>query len=296
MATNTTKKIAPAPTRLNTGPATFSVPGFPFTRESAIRRYAEPATFALFPYIAGLTVMDDRIAAAVSGHSTFQNHAWRRLLGTIQAAMSLVYGNEKEAYAVAERIHAMHTTIKGSKKNVSYHANDIHAQTWVLAAVFQGGKEAKRRWNPPAFTVAEEEALYQDFRVFAQFFGIHQDAMPATLDGFQYYWEERIAKKQLLQTQVSKEMVQAIFHYQAPKHLSPLGKISRAISLTALDPRLVEQSGLCVTPAERQLAARVDFVIRSTYGHIPDMLRVRMIPAYVTAQRAVRLIHKASAR
>lgn len=277
----------PNPGPINPGPARHASPDFPFTRESAIRRFAEPAAFAFFPYVAGLTVMDDHIAAAVSRHSNFQSHVWSRLLGTIHASIVLIFGNEQEAYDMARHIHALHGTVKGSKENVSYHANDARAQTWVLAAVFSGAVEAKRRWNPPAFTLREEESLYQDFKVFGAFFGIHPDLLPANLEEFKQYWESRLNGNQLLRTGASREMARAVLRFKTPKILSPLGKVSQSISIISLDPRLQERSGLWPTASDKRISAGIDYMMRNTYGHLPDVFRTQAVPAYMAIQRAV---------
>ncbi len=286
VAATDSARHADNPASVNVGP-TRQAADFPFTRESAIRRLVEPAAFAFFPYIAGLTVMDDRIAAAVSKHSNFQSHAWSRLLGTIHASIVLVFGNEQEAYDMARRIHSFHGTVRGKKDDISYHANNAEAQTWVLAAVFQGACEAKRRWNPPAFTAQEEQGLYRDVKVFGTFFGIHPDVLPPTLKDFKRYWEDRLGGDQLLRTKASREMSRAVFRFQTPKVLSPLGKISQSISIMSLDPRLLERSGLRPTPSDKRISAGIDYMMRNTYGHLPFLLRTQAVPAYMATQRVL---------
>jgi ER-bound oxygenase mpaB/B'/Rubber oxygenase, catalytic domain len=81
------------PTHVNVGPPHGPVEGFPFDKYSPIRRYTEPAGIMLVPFIAGLTVMHDKIAAAVDTHSGFREHPWRRLLGTATAGIKLAFAN-----------------------------------------------------------------------------------------------------------------------------------------------------------------------------------------------------------
>ncbi|MGH7238562.1 MAG: oxygenase MpaB family protein, partial [Candidatus Saccharimonadales bacterium] len=212
--------------------------------------------------------------------------------GTIHAASVLVFGNRQDAYDMAKRIHSFHGTVRGQHEGVSYHANDAEAQTWVLAAVFQGAAEAKRRWHPPAFTPEEEESLYGDYRVFGEFFGINRDLLPSTMEELKGYWEDRLNGNKLLQTRTSRELTREIFRFKAPRLLLPAGKVSQSISIMSLDPRLLEKSGLQPTASDRRISAGVDYMMRNTYGHLPGIMRTQTIPTYMAAQRTAASIIK----
>ncbi len=281
-------------TELNAGPSNDSIEGFPFHKRSAIRCLAEPASFVLFPYIAGLTVMDDVIAAAVGSHSTFQAHPLERLFGTINAAIVLVFGNANEVRDMAMSIHAFHSTVHGDRDGVTYHANNIDSQIWVLAAVFQGMVEARRRFSSAVYTIDEERELYLNFKSFAHFFGIDRGLMPKDINAFKDYWEERMDGSYLLNTQISREMSRAVFRFSGTKNLSPLWRVNQAISIASLDQRLLIKSGLELTEKDRQISEKVDFLIRHTYGYVPRALRAQVIPVYMVTRRLMAPVIKVS--
>ncbi len=282
--------------RLNTGPQYQQ--GWGFTKQSPIRKYTEPAGFALYPYIAGLTVMNDPIAIAVQHHSSFTSKPWSRLLSTIDAAILITFGSASESQAVAERLWSFHNTVAGTHPDVQhYSANDASLQTWVLACVFKGAEESSRRWAQPLDDIARA-GLYQDIKEFGQMFGIHPSIMPATIEELDNYWESMIEHGHLLQTDASRTMAQTVFRFSSPRFPKTLARIGQAVSITSLDPRLQEQAGLYPTKRDQQLARVIDVSMRQTYSRIPRRLRTQALPwSYVTVRRQVApMVRKFSAR
>ena len=283
------------PEHLNEGPLHDLPTGFPFEADSPIRRLTEPASFALFPYIAGMTVMDDRIAAAVDAHSSFREKPWGRLLSTIDSAIVLVFGSDEETIETAERMYGFHKTIHGSNKGVHYNANDADAQTWVLAAVFDGSVQTRRRWAPSELSVEQEAGLYENIKTFGEFFGIDPTLQPDTVDELKAYWNERIDTNDLLRTDVSRTMAQTVFRFTSPKVPRSLERIGQAISITSLDARLQEQAGLQPTSSDLRIATAIDRMMKKTYGRVPAVARERVIPTYMgTRRRAVTALGKLS--
>ena len=270
---------------INVGPMHNLPDGFPFDSNSHIRRLAEPASFALFPYIAGVAIMDDRIAAAVDAHSSFREQPWGHLLKTIDAATVLVFGSDEETIETAERMYSLHNTIKGTNEGVHYDANNIDAQTWVLAALFDGIKQTRQRWAPPELSKEQEEGLFQNIKTFGQFFGIDPTLQPDKSDELKRYWDGRIDEQGLLKTNVSRRMAQTVFRFTSPKVPRLLERVGQAITITSLDPRLQKQAELTPTLSDVKIAAAVDKIMQNTYGRLPSAVREQAIPAYVGARR-----------
>lgn len=276
-----------APEHLNEGPLHNLPDGFPFEPDSHIRRLAEPATMLLFPYIAGMAIMDDRIAAAVDKHSAFTKQPWGRLFGSVDSAIVLVFGSDHEAVDTAERLYGFHKTIEGSDLGVHYNANDAEAQTWVLASVFQAVKEVKRRWAPPDLNEDQEEGLYHDVKTFGQFFGIDPSIQPRNTGELNDYWEDRIDSGDLLQTETSRKMAQTVFRFSNPKVPNSLARLSQAISVASLDSRLQDLANIHPSLYEKGLSATFDLSMRNTYARTPSNIRKSVIPAYMAIRRIV---------
>jgi len=269
----------------NSGPAATPPDGFPFDKHSSIRRLTEPATFAFYPYIAGLTVMNDRIAAGVEAHSSFMEHPWGRLFGTVDAAITLLFGNERESLAMAHRLWRFHeTTVQGGQGETRYDANDGSLQAWVLLAVFKGLEETNRRWVKPLAT-DERASLYQDIKTFGKMFGTPERALPVDIDGLDERWESMLDGDELLRTDSSRRMARAVFRFRSHKVPEPLARLGQAVSVTSLDRRLQDKSGLHPTTLNNRLATAIDTTMRHTYGRLPHQLREQAIPSYLTIRR-----------
>lgn len=276
----------------NAGPPENLPVGMPFDADSAIRQNSEPAMAILYPYIAGLTVMNDQIAAAVSEKSEFQTKPWSRLIGTINAAISLVYGNEEEVKDTAQGIHGMHRKkVVGEHNGIAYEANDASLQKWVLACVFKGTEEAARRWGTP-LTDEQKTAVYENFLTFSEAFGIPADVMPTEVDGLNAYWEDALndtgqGKGLLLQHGISREMAQKIFRFESNKVPKLISRIGQAVIVMSLDERLLKRADIDVDATDRRLSAFTDFILRNTYSQIPKEWRMKALPAYLAVRRRV---------
>lgn len=273
------------PAYANKGPLHEPPEGFPYTSESPIRRYTEPALFLLYPYAAGLTVMDDHIAAGVKYHSEFIGHPWGRLAGTANAAITLAFGNQEESLAKAQAIYEFHKTVRGRHGDTTYDANDMERQVWVLGSVFDAYERVWQREWAPEPSLPERQGLYKDFLTFSEMFGMDPDLMPPDLAAFKDYWEGMLNGGKLLQTEASREMTQAVFRAQSPKIPAPVRAIAQAIAVTSLDPRLQEQANLMPTDRDYRLVGVVDHIMRNTHARTPKGIREKAIPLYLSAQQ-----------
>lgn len=273
--------------RENQGPLLDPLEGFPFTAESPLRRHAEPASFALYPYIAGLTVMNDHIAAAVDKHSGFRERPWERLLSTADAAVTLVFGNEQESLKKSEQLWEFHKTVRGTNEAVDYSANDTDLQVWVLASIFKGLEGANDRWAKPLGS--DRDAFYQDIRIFGTVFGIPTDEMPPDAEALDTYWEEAVDGESLLRTEVSRRMARTVFRFTSSKVPAPIARLGQAVAVTSLDRRLRERAEIKLMERDVRLAAIFDTAMHRTYQRVPQSLRERAIPSYLALRRRVKI-------
>jgi uncharacterized protein (DUF2236 family) len=277
------------PEHLNYGPV-VPVTGFPFTAESPLRRYAEPAGILLLPAIAGYTIMDDKVAAGVQQHSEFMTKPITRLIHTANSALTLVFGNEDEAYQEAARLHSFHqTVVRGREGDIIYEANDTDLQTWVLACVTKGIEEVNWRWTNRA---VDREGLWQDVRTFGTFFGVQPDLLPADVSALDAYWKQRVADPMLLRTMVSRQMAHDTFRFKGGHVPKPLLRIGHAVWVTSLDETLQERAKLEPTTTDKRIAHVVDTMMKQTYARIPEASREKVIPRYLAAARRVRPVRQ----
>jgi uncharacterized protein (DUF2236 family) len=265
-------------TKLNNGPMHNPPEGFPFTPESAIRSLTEPASYLAFPYIAGLTVMNDKVARAVSGHSEFIEKPWSRFFGTVDAAIRLVFGDEKQSLETAQRIWEMHTGIENS--------NDMELQSWVLACVFHGLEKTQERWIRP-LNQYERQDYYEDIRIFSTFFGIKPNFVPENVTEHDDYWQDTIHSDFILSTDKSIEMVQKVFRFESPKMPKTIGRIGQAVTVGFLEEEIQERSGINLNKTDERINKVFDVFMRDTYGKLPISLRKQGIPAYLSTRKKI---------
>lgn len=263
--------------------------GFPFTANDAIRQ-AEPADFLLYPLIAGMATMDNQIAAAVERHSKFQERPIGRLFGTAHAAIQLVYGNQQTSLDKAEKLWIFHNKVQGRHEGISYGANFVDLQVWVLAAVFKGFEESEQRWSKPLSTETKEE-LYGNFQTFGQVFGLPEHSMPANVSELNSYWQDSIDGDKLLTSNVSRRVARTVIGAELHAKnrfknsvVARGSKIFAAISKTSLEsisPDLLERTGLSISEDERLIGQRVDTGIRNVNKVIRAPARRQILPAYL---------------
>ena len=90
-----------------------------------------------------LQVAHPLVAAGVAAHSDYRNNPWRRLEQTMRTVWTIVYGTRAEADAVAARIRAGHSRVRGEIKRdmgpfrsgTRYSALDPQLLLWVHATL-----------------------------------------------------------------------------------------------------------------------------------------------------------------
>lgn len=268
---------------VNTGPAEALPPELPFTPESPIYPFAiqNPAAAMLIPAIATEAVMLDPIAAAVRAHSNFLQVPYSRIYHTGASALSLTLGDNIEALAKARDLWNMHAGIQGEYGGVSYSANDGPAQAWVLMSLDHAVSEANRRWGKRPMTYKERDAVWRhDIRPFGLFFGTPDDALPKTLGDVFDYRHELVYGEKLLQTHVSRDLVQEIFSFHSWKAPLPYARFAQAITKASIDPIMLEQASVTFTDRERRLSAGFDRFMQRTYARLPAGWLGKTVTAY----------------
>lgn len=267
---------------MNTGPLEQPPEGFPFTADSALRRWTEPAAFFLVPNVATRAIMYDPIAAGVTEHSNFLIHPWGRYLDTSHSAFVLTLEDWESALARGKFIfNKLHRHIHGVYHGVAYDANDPKLQMWVLDSGFHGIEEASRRWGQP-LDDDQRSAIWQDTYNFGLFFGLPSRSMPKTLQELEEYRYGMLTGPELLRTDVSRDLVSKIFTYSSWKAPLPIARFGQAITKMSLDEELQQRLGevtdVGVTPFDIRASALFDWTMQHTYSRLPMEQRAKVIP------------------
>ena len=241
-----------------------------------------------------LQVAHPTVAAGVSQFSDYEEAPWRRLAGTLDLYMRVVYGARDETAAAAgARLRALHRRIKGvDPDGRRYHALDPPAFHWVHATLVETMVEMLRRFARPP-TAHEVELLYAEMREVGKLYGLRERDMPPDWSAFEEYYA-RVTDKELRRSATLDRVMASIFNPAKPPQLPlpnelwrlasrPAAELIRLITIGSLPPLLRERLGLRWGP-ERELALRAQQeAIRRLFPLLPA--RLRLMPPALAARR-----------
>jgi len=270
----------------------------PFGPHSVVRAVvAEPVTALLVQRALVMEVAHPKVAAAVAHHSDFQRHPLSRAWVTADAALRLVFGDERVARAAARQIYAVHDRINGPLESPpqcrgatadhargdAYTAHDASLLAWVWATLVDTAETAFTRWVRP-FEATEAEAFYDEMRCFALFLGIPDALLPADRAAFAEYLEDVMASDSLGSTEQARSTARHVLWFDHRIVPSPLVRVERVLALATLDARLVDRLAVHPDAADLALGRRLDGWLRAYYRRMPRP--PRMVPAlYVLMRR-----------
>lgn len=220
------------------------------------------------------------VAAAIAQHSHGLSDPIGRFQRTFAMVFTMVFGTTDEAIAAACRLHRRHAAITGVlgekvgafAAGSTYRANDVTALRWVFATLADSALVAFELVNPP-LSLREREHYYAEYRRFAGFFGIPQNALPQSWPAFVDYFEQMIASDVIAVGGAARAIADALFAGAGNCWRVP--GWYRALTTELLPEPLRADFGLVCGAAEHTAAERAVAVavLRRLYPYLPARLR-----------------------
>lgn len=218
------------------------------------------------------------VAAAIAEHSKTLADPIGRFHRTFGLVFTMVFGTTDEAVGAARRLYRRHATIGGTlaesagefPAGSAYRANDIAALRWVFATLADSAIVAFELVNPP-LSAEECERYYAEFRRFAAFFGIPQEALPQSWPAFADYVEQMLGSDTLVVSNAARTIAAELFAGAGTWLRSP--SWYRALTARLLPQRLRDGFALGWGPTEQRAAERALLVLRFLYPRAPASLR-----------------------
>jgi len=240
-----------------------------------------------------MEVAHPKVAAAVADHSHFQRRPLTRAWVTVDAALRLVFGDERVAREAARQIYGVHDRISGQldvppvlpdagepraghhddNHDGAYTAHDASLLTWVWATLVDTTETAFTRWVRP-FDADEANGFYDEMRSFARFLGIPDNLLPEDRGAFSRYLEDVVGGELLGTSAQSRSMARQVLWFDHRVVPSPLVRVERVLALTTLDRRILDRLDIHPDRADRDLGARLDGWLRAYYGRLPRPPRI----------------------
>ena len=182
--------------------------------------------------------------------------AHARLARTATIMNTIYFGRRDDADQMTERVREVHAQINGVLEEPAgkypagtpYAADDPQFLLWTLAALVDSADQFYRLYVEE-LTRDERDALWGDYRLVGELFGLQEDEMPATIEGFDAYMTEMVEGDQLCVTESAREESLAIvLNPPAPVYMRGLVEAVNFIIIGSLPAKIRRGYGLSWDP------------------------------------------------
>jgi uncharacterized protein (DUF2236 family) len=187
-----------------------------------------------------------------SEHSGGKQSPFKRLTHTALAFESIYFGSREEADKTLAYVHRMHSRVHGTlpqdagatPKGTQYSASGAPEMLWTVAVIADSAQYFHELFVR-RLSGSEREALWQDYRRFAELFGLARDHTPASYGEYRDWWRSELAGERMYLTDEARYVGHATC-FEIP--FSAAGRIAKplhdAVQLGALPRRARELYGL----------------------------------------------------
>lgn len=242
-----------------------------FPSGSVIRRVnLEPAIFLGAGRALLLQLAHPAVAQGVHDHSDFKRNPFKRLQGTLESTLAVVYGSEELAEGVGRRIRWIHDFVVGP----TYAANDPENLLWVHATLLDTALRCHTDFVGP-LDDDDAETYYRQMCRCNDVFGIPPELHPPSLADFRAYFDATVAG--LTVTDVGRDLSAFILDPELPLRLDvplrPAVRLQRLVTIGTLPSPIREQLGLPWTRRDADRLARHRRRIRRVLTTAPYAVR-----------------------
>jgi len=196
------------------------------------------------------------VAAAVAEHSRFTSDPFERLRATLDAVLTISFGDRLQAEAAATRVRAVHSRVRGRldtaagryEPGTPYRADDPVLALWVHATLVWSALEGYATFVRPV-SPAERSEYHEEGKRFATLFGVTADVMPATYADFVRYFEHTLATS-LAVSQEAADLAAQVLAPPVPGSAVVL-PVLRTVTAGLLPPQIRDGFGLAWTKPRR---------------------------------------------
>jgi uncharacterized protein (DUF2236 family) len=204
-----------------------------------------------------------------------------RLARTAKIQETVLLGTREEADEALAAVHRVHTLVKGELPEAAgvhpagtpYSAVDPELMLWTLAVIADSGR-VMYETMVRGLSEGEREALWQDYVLFGELFGLPRSKVPGTYREFRAWLEERLASPDLQATPHALEMAPLVALEQpVPLPARPNLTMQNMIVKGTLPPRVREIFGITWTRAHESAFQAMAAGHRQAHHLMPRRLR-----------------------
>jgi uncharacterized protein (DUF2236 family) len=206
------------------------------------------------------------VAKGVAEHSGFEADPWSRLVRTLQAAYTIVFGTREEAEQTAAVVRAVHDRVTGD----GYQANDPALLMWVHATLVDTALRVHTRFLGP-LPRRHAARYYDESMIVAEMLGVPIAAQPADIVAFRAYVREMVATLEV--SDDARELAAAVLRPRMPWLAEPVFEVGRQLTVGLLPRPLREQYGFRWDRNRKAALLAAGLASRQVLPRLPALLR-----------------------
>jgi uncharacterized protein (DUF2236 family) len=206
------------------------------------------------------------VARGVAEHSGFEADPWSRLVRTLQAGYTIVFGTREEAEQTAAVVHAVHQRVTGD----GYEANDPALLMWVHATLVDTALRVHTRFLGP-LSRRDAARYYRESMIVAEMLGVPTDEQPPDIVAFRAYVREMVASLEV--SPEARQLAAAVLHPRLPWMTEPVFELGRQLTVGLLPRPLREQYGFRWDRNRKAALLAAGLASRQVLPRLPTVLR-----------------------
>ncbi len=233
--------------------------------------------------------------AGLLAHSGSLEDPYDRLARTAQVLDAITFGSRLEADRVTARVRAMHRRVRGElpeavgifPAGTPYRADDPELLMWILYTLVDSASLFYSIYVSRLSTL-QRRALWQDYKVVGELFGLRPQEMPDTLDDLDDYGREMIEGDRLCVGDWARRRAREIvLEPPVPARMRPVLETVNFVTIALLPDRIRSQYGFSelIPPLARKALVRGGAVY----------VRLGLVPLLPDGVRHVRSARRAAA-
>jgi uncharacterized protein (DUF2236 family) len=211
------------------------------------------------------------VAAGVADHSDFEADGFDRLWRTLDAVLTVAFGDTEQALAAAGRVRGIHGRVAGSRGGRAYAALDPDLLLWVHATLVDTALVTYERFVG-RLAPDEAERYYEEMKGFAGAFGVPGEILPPNVAAFRRYLNQELSGLKV--TPEARRLADGILAPPAPAALAPFRGLLGASTVGLLPERLRSAFGLTWGPARDRALEAAAVAVRRTLPVVPANIRL----------------------
>lgn len=238
------------------------------------------------------------VAQGVADHSRFATDTrgrWQRLSRTLGAMLTLTFGDERAARAVADRINGIHDRVSGElpggagsfHRGTPYTARDPELLRWVHATCVQSFMLAFERFVRP-LSPAERDAYCDESAEGARCFGIPEGWAPRTAAALDAYVADMIANGPIVVSDTARRLAAEVVAPRSPLAMRPVYGALRFVTAGVLPPAVRDAYGFSWNDRRERTLRMVMAVARGVVPRLPHAIRCWPMARAAFARRSGR--------